>query len=130
MEPKGFYEGRPCAVCGGTTRRRGNRNCAACHKDRMRRYFGKGGPGYEAKQGRIKALRMAQKEAVFSHYGKRCALCGFADERALSIDHINQNGSERINPAGYKYEGDRLYRWLANNGFPADSELCAPIVRQ
>ena len=33
------------------------------------------------------------KTKVFDHYGRVCKMCGFSDERALSIDHINGNGN-------------------------------------
>lgn len=30
---------------------------------------------------------------LFDMYGRKCALCGFLDLRALSLDHIAQNGN-------------------------------------
>jgi len=34
----------------------------------------------------------AMKLEVFTHYGNKCAHCGFSDIRALQMDHIDGNG--------------------------------------
>ena len=34
------------------------------------------------------------KDQVFDLYGRRCAVCGFSDERALELDHVNGGGSD------------------------------------
>lgn len=57
------------------------------------------------------------KQEVLKYYGKgkcACVKCGFTDIRALSIDHINNNGAEhkkQIHKAS-------LYKWLRDNKFP------------
>lgn len=33
------------------------------------------------------------REKLFMVYGDKCAVCGFSDKRALTLDHINQNGN-------------------------------------
>jgi 5-methylcytosine-specific restriction endonuclease McrA len=36
------------------------------------------------------------RDKLLEMYGRKCAICGFDDRRALTLDHINQNGnSER-----------------------------------
>ena|SRR3990167_10532908 len=57
---------------------------------------------------------------VLSHYGKgkcACVRCGFDDIRALSIDHINNNGSKHLKEISKSY-GTSLYLWLRRNNFP------------
>lgn len=34
------------------------------------------------------------KDRVFDKYGRECVRCGFTDERALTLDHVLNNGSE------------------------------------
>lgn len=51
------------------------------------------------------------KEFVFKLLGKECAHCGFADERALHIDHVHDDGSqERKKKSGGKWQ--MLYKRL------------------
>lgn len=63
------------------------------------------------------------KEDVFKHYsvdGIKCCKCGFDDIRALTIDHIDNNGAdERRKLFGHRmYAGTTFYRWLRKNGYP------------
>jgi hypothetical protein len=57
------------------------------------------------------------KEIVFRHYGIACARCGFSDQRALSIDHIEGGGNQH-RKAENTGSGSGFYRWLIKNGFP------------
>jgi hypothetical protein len=60
------------------------------------------------------------KFTVLSHYGNNkcaCARCGFDDIRALSIDHINNNGNTHRN-TGSLFRGTNFYHWLKNNNYP------------
>lgn len=34
------------------------------------------------------------RQKLYELYGDECAVCGFTDKRALTLDHINQNGNE------------------------------------
>lgn len=63
--------------------------------------------------------QMNLKYSVLSHYGGgkcACVKCGFDDLRALSIDHINNDGGEHRKRVGNG--GSVMYRWLLNNGYP------------
>ncbi len=57
------------------------------------------------------------KKAIISHYSKgkqSCSKCGFADIRALTIDHIEGKGGvhrRQINTGNF-------YRWLIRNNLP------------
>lgn len=57
------------------------------------------------------------KTEVLTHYGGgnlRCVKCGFADLRALSLDHINSNGAEERK----KIPGSSLYSYVKKNNYP------------
>jgi hypothetical protein len=67
--------------------------------------------------------RTARRDAVFAHYGEKCACCGRTSN--LSIDHVNGDGAEhRLTiPKGTP----SLYKWLIENDFPDDFQvLCGP----
>jgi hypothetical protein len=61
-------------------------------------------------------VRLNRKQGVLTHYGNgecACVWCGFKDIRALSIDHIHDNGR------AHRREIHRsLYNWLIDNDFP------------
>lgn len=62
------------------------------------------------------------KTQVFHAYGGKCKLCGFADDRALHIDHVLENGADD------RRKRTPLQRLSAivQDGFPADYQLlCA-----
>ncbi len=66
---------------------------------------------------------------VLTHYGHgelACVMCNFSDMRALSIDHINNNGAEhRRNNASVKAGGTNFYLWLKKQGYPEEYQtLC------
>ena len=48
----------------------------------------------EIHRARSRQARIKQRQAVFEMYGHECVLCGFADKRALTLDHIKNNGAE------------------------------------
>jgi hypothetical protein len=41
-----------------------------------------------------------QKDKVFDIYGRICAVCGFGDIRALTLDHVLNNGAEERDMIG------------------------------
>lgn len=45
---------------------------------------------------RINTYRRRQRLAVIAILGGKCAECGFADIRALQIDHINGGGAKEL----------------------------------
>ncbi len=57
------------------------------------------------------------KVKVLTHYGGgkcKCIICGFADIRALSIDHIEGGGNEHRRTMGRS----NIYKWLVENDYP------------
>jgi hypothetical protein len=66
--------------------------------------------GYYAKEG------SQNKINIINHYtnGKMsCQRCGFADCRALSVDHINGGGKQHLKEIGIKF-----HRWIIKNNYP------------
>ena len=100
--------------------------CKDC-KNKIKQYKRKNKIGYYAKEN--KTLHSATyvkriKNDVFDHYGKNCSVCGFADMRALSIDHVNGGGNvhrKQIRASG----GGHFYKWLRRNNYPTGFQtLC------
>lgn len=50
------------------------------------------------------------KDKIFAMYGKVCMRCGFEDERALTLDHIQHNGAEERKSLGER----KVYRKAAS----------------
>lgn len=59
------------------------------------------------------------KHQVLEHYGKVCP-CGKHDEIILTLDHVNNDGSEHRKLVG---EGFNFYMWLRKNNYPIDPPL-------
>ena len=72
-------------------------------------------------------LRHRRKIRVLTHYGNgklACVKCGFSDERALSIDHIDGKGEQDRHNLG-KQGGHPFYKWLIDNDYPGGCQtLC------
>jgi hypothetical protein len=64
-------------------------------------------------------LNAALKLQVFEAYGGfKCACCGETEPLFLSIDHIDNNGSEMRRNGIHGRSGTQFYQWLRKNGFP------------
>jgi len=62
---------------------------------------------------------LKKKKIVLAHYGTGrpvCVECGFKDIRALSLDHINNDGAEQRRKHGMNTQ--QFYGWLIRNNFP------------
>lgn len=71
---------------------------------------------YQRRKEQHKERRAALKRVVFEHYSGeniRCAECDVSDMDILTLDHINNDGSEHR-----KKIGTRVYKWLIANDFP------------
>ena len=70
---------------------------------------------------RIQKYRHIMKLKVLIHYGFKCAMCGYENIDALTVDHINDDGYLQ-----YESGGHTLYRWLIKNNYPPGFQiLCA-----
>lgn len=67
-----------------------------------------------------KKCRQKLKKSVMSHYGGECSCCGESELAFLTIDHIENNGSEHRKslPDSKFSTGERFYRWLRDNNYP------------
>jgi hypothetical protein len=100
-------------------RRRTNPDVA----EKARRYnreWSKKHPGKVWKS--LYSWKMRTKTEVLAHYSDgtlSCIKCGYTDIRALSLDHINDNGAEerRTNKVA-KTGGTSFYHWLKRQGYP------------
>lgn len=63
----------------------------AIKSENMRRYR-RENPEKHAAISRASKRRL--RELVLDAYGRKCVLCGFSDERALSLDHVLNNGAQ------------------------------------
>ena len=108
----------------GGERLRSTYGCVRCHRERWlalsaKRKGTKVGLAYTNRK-RLHQIkrREDEKAAVFNKYGAICVLCGFNDRRALTIDHVKQDGAKHRMPNGKRYTGPWLYRWLIKHKFP------------
>jgi hypothetical protein len=58
------------------------------------------------------------KIETFSHYGNCCANCGIDKIEYLTIDHINNSGSEHRREIG-----TFIFPWLKENNFPIGYQI-------
>lgn len=78
---------------------------------------------------RGKVYRNKLRQACFDHYGRECVCCGETEEAFLTLDHINNDGSEHRKKMGSsRGSGTRMKQWLVSNNFPEEYQiqvLCA-----
>jgi hypothetical protein len=93
------------------------------HKEYMKEYRRKKGKDVREKQRNYYAE--ARLEALV-HYGgnpPKCAICGESRLPCLSLDHINNDGSEHRRQMekeyGYKLGGNQILMWLRKNNYPS-----------
>jgi hypothetical protein len=101
---RALYEDRKrrglCAVCGRAEPIPAQTRCPRC-ADRNARTR--------------KRFQEKLKREVFAAYGGyRCACCGEAERKFLSIDHVNGGGQKHRRQIG----DSEMYSWLRKNGFP------------
>ena len=73
---------------------------------------------------RAKNIHRSNRQEAVNILGGRCVTCGFSDERALQIDHINGGGKKEIQ----KTTTYSRHKWIINNPDEAKKKyqiLCA-----
>ncbi len=77
---------------------------------------------------KVKEGRQKVKLEVLTHYGGgncACVKCGFADVRALTIDHIDGGGHQHLKEIKH-HQGANFYYWLRKQDYPKGYQtLCA-----
>jgi hypothetical protein len=114
-------------LCINCTRKplRGHQLCRQCNEStrRARAKWAKKHPKLARKSARESRdrRRKALKAAIFAKLGETCRHCGFADKRALQIDHVRGRGK-----AEYKRFTDILFlKRVLNDTTDAYQILCA-----
>mgnify|MGYP001577497613 FL=1 len=67
--------------------------------------------------------RTKGREAVYAKFGNKCAHCGFADKRALQIDHVHGGGAIEGRKIGSHQ--DKFYRKVLADTEGRYQLLCA-----
>lgn len=96
-----------------------NKNKIRQQKTETMRRLRKSDPEKYAKHSRDAKARLRQ--SVLDAYGRTCSICGFSDERALTLDHILNNGSKERKELG---ERGVYYRALQLENHPEYRILC------
>lgn len=72
-----------------------------------------------------KIERIELKKTIIQHYSKqmKCAQCGLADLKNLTVDHINGGGERHRKNYGLNGGGHAFYRWLKRKNFPKGYQI-------
>jgi len=82
----------------------------------------------------LRKYREVLKKEVFTYYSNgipKCAVCNFCDIRALTIDHINDDGAKHRRALSKKSRGNqaggsKTYQYLRSKKYPSGYQvLCA-----
>ena len=63
--------------------------------------------------------KIKEKLKIFLMYGNKCKICGFSDMRALSLDHIKNNGNEERRELGER----GVYRRAKSQHMPNEYQI-------
>lgn len=77
-----------------------------------------------AETNRVKEIHRSNRRKAVEILGGYCAVCGYSDERALQIDHINGGGTKEINNTTTYAR----HKWIIDNPNKAKKKyqiLCA-----
>lgn len=101
------------------------RLCGECRATALAKFHAHNG------KHRGKYTRMAKdrcrlnRQRVLQRYGGKCACCGEADLRFLSLDHVNDDGAAHRKALSVTYGGYAIISWaIRNNCPPSLQALC------
>lgn len=63
------------------------------------------------------------KKLVYDFYGAICNCCGEAEQKFLSIDHVDNDGYKDKNVNGKKITGMNLYKKIFKENFPKKYQI-------
>lgn len=76
-------------------------------------------------QERVKRYKDSVKDRVLRHYSggesPKCSQCPVTDPGCMTLDHIENDGSEHRKELGFS--GNSFYLWIVKNGFPAGFQV-------
>lgn len=104
------------------------------NRERLRKYhfLSKGNPEYMLRKARNQRdSRYRAKLEAFTHYSVKgvivCMRCGYSDIRALTLDHMGNNGLEHKKTINAKHPrqvtGTLVYRDLKKKGWPEGYQI-------
>lgn len=70
------------------------------------------------------------RSSLFEIYGDRCKLCGFSDKRALSLDHINNDGAAERSKLGIRGSYRKAIRDVDHSRYRTLCMNCQWITRK
>lgn len=75
--------------------------CRACERDRRNSYYKKYPERNKIRALDDRRLRLKKRTAIIEFLGGKCKVCGFDDQRALQIDHVNGGGTRETQEVPY-----------------------------
>lgn len=105
--------------------------CRKCLKEKGHRLYQANKEKYKKKAiqwrldnyERSKEIRRNQnrklRQSALDNYGRKCACCGEAEEKFLSIDHVNGGGRKHRKEIGSSH----IYNWLKQNKYPKGFQI-------
>ena len=95
------------------------------HREERLRYAREDNPAH--KRDRLRKSRAKLKAEVYSHYGDKCACCGEAEPKFLTLDHVNGGGRahrESLGQVGRANPGPLAILYdIKKRGYPPDFQI-------
>jgi hypothetical protein len=103
-----------CISCGDKLLDRQYKWCLACRKKGRRTIAANRKKYLNSKQHRYECRQRLKRE-VINAYGGKCRCCSITEITMLTIDHLNNDGSQQRKHLGH---GFAFYYWLRRNRYP------------
>ncbi len=120
MQDRRYKKGL-CIKCGKNKLDTGKRYCRECLDEKKKWYVENREKVLASQKPASKKHNTKLKIEVLSHYSKegfpKCQECGFENIKALSLDHINNDGAADRVKSKTK-GGIAFYTWIKKNNFP------------
>jgi hypothetical protein len=110
-----------CTGCYATWRRLQPGRCRYCGGTVSPERPASNGRTHDSCLERRRQLWHTYRLRIVEGYGGRCSCCGLADERFLTIDHVNNNGNQHRRELGGGNR--RIFIEILKRGFPPDFQL-------
>ncbi len=62
-------------------------------------------------QARRRGLNKTLRHEVITFLGGKCIRCGFTDERALQLDHVDGGGVKELKETYWQYRYEAILKW-------------------
>lgn len=92
-------------------------------KEAAKRYREKDRAAYNARNRGFKVkYRDRDRALIYEAYGSKCACCGEANPKFLTVDHVNNDGHTERKSGAYT-NGSQFYRHIVARKFPKNYQL-------